>query len=222
MIDQITKPQILILSLPRTGSNALGFHLSDVLGISFYSEPFCQTPGLFNRDNKTFLDAFKAIVLTDQPFIAKEHYFRFEKFLDSDSLTLNFKDPIINHLINSDQVFKIRLQRKNKVEQIASYYVCLSVKKWAYLKNAPGTNLDDCVLPINLDQLKNYIDLFENRFKMIQSIPSSLIDLDLYYEDLGSLDNSVLEPAPHPANYSSIISAIKALYKIKNFSTLSE
>jgi hypothetical protein len=215
MIDQITKTQILILSLPRTGSNALGFHLSDVLGIPFYNEPYCQILDRFKRDNRSFQDSFRSNVFSDRPFVVKEHYYRIKEGLVNNDL-------IANHLINSDQVFKIRLQRKNKVEQIASYYVCELVNQRVYLKNAPNTGLVDRILPINLDQLKNYIELFEHRFKMIQSIPSSLIDLDLYYEDLGSLDNSVLEPAPHPANYSSIISAIKALYKIKNFSTLSE
>lgn len=193
----ITKWPVVIFASPRTGSNAIGHHITNSNPSTlYYSEPaadFQLEQFIAQSKNKHVI---KVIVdhISDYPDTLKDYIF-------------------------SEQNFKVKLKRKDVIEQIASYYIALTRNVWVYWgenrnnlsqfeKSITEFRPTDCIM---LDEEKINIctmHILESN-KMVDSITT---DLELCYEDIIQF-NSKTKQTPRPANYQELINIITQLLK---------
>lgn len=188
----ITKWPVVIFASPRTGSNAIGHHITNSNpGAVYYSEPapdFQLERFITQSKNKHVL---KVIVdhISDYPDTLKDYIF-------------------------SEQNFKVKIMRKDVVEQIASYYIALTRNVWVYWgenrnnlsqfeKSITEFQTTDCIM---LDEEKINrctMHILESN-KMVDNIAT---DLELCYEDIIKF-NSKTKQTPRPANYQELVDII--------------
>jgi len=193
----ITKYPVVIFASPRTGSNAIGHHITNSNpGTLYYSEPapdFQLAQFIAQSKNKHVL---KIIVdhIPTYPATLTEYIF-------------------------SDQNFKIKLRRKDIIEQIASYYIALIRNVWVYW-GENRNNLSQFEKSITEFQTSDLIMLDEEKINICikhilesNKIAESIIaDLELCYEDIIQF-NSKTKPTPRPANYQDLVNIITKLLK---------
>ena len=188
----ITKTPILILSTPRTGSTVLGSYIKSLYGkdIPYIVEPDYSGQAELNCFYKYFNNFSKQ-------FILKCHYINLDRY-DTD---------IINYLMNES--FKIRIRRKDFVKQFASLYIAISRNKLWHFRNTQELNLVDTI-DIDITTIKQYIPYLKRaNYELDRSLIN--FDLDLYYEDLPTIDNTGYYITPKPANYDELLATIKEL-----------
>lgn len=109
--------------------------------------------------------------------------------------------------------FKIRLRRKDKIAQIASFYIAYATNRWLQKKNEL---VDNYVVPIDLNLL---LELTERIIKNEVLLEKSNLqfNLDLYYEDLGIVDAPIHVVTTKPENYDRLAEIISQLPIVKNY-----
>lgn len=181
----ISKHPVIILANYRTGSSALTYKLAELNNIEAFVEPSIKE----ERQDK-----FKYHQEISNSYVVK--------FMP-DQLEGN---EYYKKLLISPSSYIIKLQRKNKIEQIASYYVAKQTKKWWSLKDEPE---EKYFVSIDLNELNFAIDYILKIDRMLDEHKS--FNLQLYYEDLGFLDNLKLNLrlTSKPLNYQRLLDTIK-------------
>ena len=188
-LNNITKKPIVIIASPRTGSTALGYHLGNLYhGLVYYNEPSVTPDYMKKFLNHTMVEKKNDYIL---------------KLLGS---AINTYPSEIIATIFSDQVFRIKMSRRNTIEQIASYYVGYYRQKWEYYTE---TDLTNTAIKIELNKVRyamNRIEIEENILSKISA------DVELYYEDFFEF-KSPSKKTPVPSNYPLLIDTITQLYR---------
>ena len=173
MIDfQINRFPVIILANFRTGSSPLAIHLARKYNLECYSEPF-HNENIAKYDEHKMKFIHRCMNSTNTNYIVK--------FMPSQISDLNNYDLLMN-----GDGFKIRLNRKNKFDQIVSLYIAEKRNKYFKLKNE--------------NQIKYYLEI--DKKALIESTNSILrndfllerlpykYNMDLSYEDLGFIENT--------------------------------
>lgn len=186
------KRPILILSTPRTGSTVLSEYVKKCCNdpsIRIFDEPENPTPS-------PRLDNFLKFYPTSENFILKTHLLNIH----------NYPSDISTFLTTSDSVFKIRIQRKDVIKQIASFYIATMRGRWHFRSENASTIIN--TVPIDIQLLSGHVQYITKANKVIQE-STIRFDLDLIYEDLPKMDNLTYYVNPKPTNYQEILDAIK-------------
>jgi hypothetical protein len=120
-------------------------------------------------------------------------------------------DPVmVEFLTQSDSVFRIKLQRRDVVRQIASQYIGTHYNKWRYrAQDLIGESIIDYADPVPLDtQMLCDTILYIIRQNRTFVNCTVKFDLELWYEDLPAMNKTDHHVTPKPANYQEIIDAI--------------
>jgi hypothetical protein len=133
-------------------------------------------------------------------FILKAHLAHLDRY-DTD---------IVEFLTQSDSVFRIKLQRRDVVRQIASQYIGTHYNKWRYrAQDLIGESIIDYADPVPLDtQMLCDTMLYIIRQNRTFVNCTVKFDLELWYEDLPAMNKTDYHVTPRPANYQEIIDAI--------------
>jgi LPS sulfotransferase NodH len=181
----IPKWPVVIFASPRTGSTVLGEYLSNIHNTLYYNEP-----NLHPEEMKKFLNNFTL----ENNFVLK---------IMAEMIRNRQYPAYIMEKMLSNNCFKIKLTRKNVVEQIASFYTCRNRKIWGYdennYKNWNNTNID-----IDYPEIKYSIRWVTYQNKLLDHI---VADISLSYEDLPTME-SRSKKTPRPANYNELIDII--------------
>jgi len=186
--DKLKTP-LLILAAPRSGSTALGQYLLNYFPTASYIP---EPDWILHKSNvmKSFIDNIKD---HNHNFIVKILFYRFKWFYDKDT-----KDFLL-----SSTTSKIRLRRRDVVSQMASLYIAM-YRNWIYhYLDKNNLNQHD---PIEIKDDQNMdwvIHEILNANKLLDNCDIKF-DLDLYYEDLPSLDGTGFNKTPLPENYVDI------------------
>lgn len=202
MRHNFTKFPILILSAPRTGSTVLSKYIKNKsdIPLEFFMEP---TTGNWAPDkldwqtNNVMEDFNRAFDNTDK-IIVKDHIHTFKKHLPKN----------IEYLL-SDKTFKIRLRRRDFIEQIASRYIVWYRKEWHYNKDTVDSIKYE--VAINSEIILKIAMIFKDINTELDNVQIKF-DLDLYYEDIildYDLEISSLVPTPKPSNYQELLEIIR-------------
>ena len=184
------KHPIIIFASPRSGSTAFGYHVATLYPeLTYYNEP--------NFD-----------VTEMKQFMKMHHNNKYILKLIGSSLNL-FPSEIVAKIF-SDEVFKIKITRKNIIDQIASHYVATCRDLWDYKDVADDVcnNLASNNIEIELGRLRQSIESIDYDNGIIAKIKT---DLEFYYEDLAEL-NSPTKKTPLPTNYPLLIDTVRQLY----------
>lgn len=182
----------LILSSPRTGSTMLGEYFKNGdPNIEFLLEPD-------NPLSSFTVPEFESYISNNSNYIAKIHYARLYKY----------SIPTRQYLLESPNIYKIRIQRRDVVKQTASFFIAISRSlKWLYKTDTP---INDTIKinDLHIDYSIKTIQFFNAKLKHC----NLNFDLDLYYEDLdfSSLEHKPYYPTPQPLNYEEIVNTIKS------------
>jgi hypothetical protein len=196
---EITKRPIVILSAPRTGSSILTAYIHKLCNdadIKAFFEP--------STDRKNdHLNSFLKYFSSSKNFIVKTHLTSIHAY----------PTEISKFLTTSDTVFRIRIQRKELVKQIASYYIAILRSRYHFHTLKEIDYVD--TLPIHNKLLEEFI-LDIARSNKILSESQIKFDLDLIYEELPIMDNLNFYVVPKPTNYQEILDAITVLLHKKS------
>ena len=177
MYVNITHWPVVIFASPRTGSTALGHHLQKLNPhVRLFTEP--------NFDAHAMRD-YLAYSANNSMYIVK---------------LLGSSIPFYPRSIFSDNMFKIKITRRNIVEQVASHYLAMKRNIWSY------HTLDSSYADIAIDQdsIKKSIVMIEYDRDIVNQLTA---DIELVYEDFAQF-NSPTHKTPLPANYNKLIDAI--------------
>ena len=185
----ISKWPVIIFASPRTGSTILGEHIANIHNALYYNEPNMRP-----EEMKTFLNNFTL----DNKFVVK---------LMAEMLG---NDQYPNHIMKkmlSNECFKIKLTRKNIVEQIASFYTSRNRKTWVYDETNYNQWNNTCI-DINYPEIEHSIKWVSYQNKLLDKV---VADISLSYEDLPTIE-STFKKTPKPTNYPLLVDIIKQLY----------
>lgn len=201
MINRTLTPPILLISSPRTGSTAVGDYLK-----KFCSDPnvkYFPEPDFFGKKS---MDAFVNYVSLSKNFIVKIHVDCLEEYPRD-----------IQNFLLSDQTTKIRIRRRDHINQIASLYTSKYRKNtYHFFKDTIESHVADTV-PI--DDYKNLDWVIGFIFRTNKMLDESTIpfDIDLYYEDLPVMNDSKFLVVPKPINYNELLESIRNRIIAKSF-----
>ena len=191
MMNSITTRPIIIFSTPRTGSTVLGEYVKSLCNDSdlvYFLEP--------DHQGRAGIEEFEKHFNQSKNFIIKLHYMHLYRY----------GRMMAEYLKTSDQAYRIRIRRKDIVQQIASFYIALSRQnKWHFKHEDQPDHAAIILHPAKLNQAKWYI-LHSN-----QDLDTSPVkfDMDLFYEDLPKIEDPKYRPTPEPANYAEILQAVR-------------
>ena len=180
----ITKFPILILANYRTGSSSFNHIMSQQYNLKKIAEPH--------------LDHSRMQTLSE---MVKNKQTNFTVKFMPDQLN---EHQIYYDIYNSD-CYKIKLQRKDKIAQIASYYIAYVSGTW-HSEN-PAVRGEKYYIPIHHDDINYSIDKILDNDKMLDEMDIKF-DQALYYEDL-NLENGNASKLNFPMNYNRICLYIK-------------
>jgi hypothetical protein len=189
----IKKRPVVIISGPRTGSTALAYHIANLYPtVPFFNEPNF-TPALMDK----FIDY--SIATKKNDYILK---------LLGSALNSYPADTIAT--IFSNETFRIKISRRNIIEQMASYYVALCRDMWIYTET-DRVYQDLTTIDIEFDfiKIRHSIGRVLHDNDILSKISA---DVELYYEDFTDI-LSPIKKTPLPANYDSLLDIIKKLYR---------
>ena len=184
---------VVIYANYRTGSSMLADYISKKENLIRFSEPHVSE---FDS-----LHTFEKCVTTnDKNFVVK--------FMP-DSIP---KSTCYQTVLDQDN-FKIRLRRKDKVSQIASFYIAHVTNRWLQRKNEAVDTYD---VPLDMVLLSEITDrIIKNEILLAKS--DLKFNLDLYYEDLGIVDAPTHVITKKPNNYDEILNVISALPAVQMY-----
>jgi LPS sulfotransferase NodH len=184
----ITRFPVLVLANYRTGSSTLTHNLFNQYNLEFFSEP------LRNEEISEELMQRLANKVKN-----KENNFIVKFMPDQVNDCQLYQD-----IYNSD-CYKIKLQRRDKIAQIASYYACYVTGIWH--SDNPARRGEKLVLPIYNDDIDFSINLILDNDRRFAEMDTKF-DQELYYEDL-NLQSDTFSKLDAPSNYHGICSYIK-------------
>ena len=187
----ITKTPILIISSPRTGSSVLGSYIQKLCSkdIRYFREP--------DYNGVQGMEEFYHYFSQSKDLILKFHYMHLDRY----------RTDITDYLLSN--AYKIRIRRRNFINQVASIYIAMARgKKWHFKKNDQLTLVDS--IPIDLEIIKKYISYMASANDKLNSAPINF-DLDLFYEDLPKMTDDDYYIVPKPSNYDEILDTIAKL-----------
>lgn len=180
----LRKFPILILANYRTGSSSFNHILSHNNNLDKFNEPH------YEPDQMT--------ILADKVENNENNFS--VKFMPD-----QINDYQIYQTIYSSDCYKIKLQRRDKIAQIASYYIACVSGIW-HSEN-PMIRGEKCLIPIYQDDINYSINKILDNDKMLDEMNVNF-DQELYYEDL-NLENSNAVKLNFPGNYNGICLYIK-------------
>jgi len=190
----ITKTPILILSTPRTGSTVLGKYIKSLYekDIPYFVEP--------DYTGQQEINNFLNYIKHSKDFILKCHFVYLHRY----------GTEAFIYLLR--EAYKIRIRRKDFIKQVASWYIAHERNyKWHF--NKEESTLVDTV-SINIAKIKQYIAFLKYaNYKLDHAAVS--FDLDLYYEDLPTIDDASYYIVPKPSNYNELLVTIQKLVQNK-------
>ena len=181
--------QILVLSEPRTGSNAYTANLAESLGFGYFLEPDSKP------DPIVAWQRFMDYINEHEQYIIKIHtrqfFTKYPKWFQMEML--------------SNSTYRIAIKRRNFAEQIASFYIAKMRNIWVYNSN---TIIDERLNTIHIDVDK--IDKYITELKEYNIENYSLsVNKTIYYEDLGFITNNHFVKSTLPSNYQELLQAIQ-------------
>lgn len=162
------------------------------------SSPLCQGLALENS-----VPAFV------EPSITQERIDEFMDYCRSSQYIVKFMPDQVDsfvpyrELLNSD-CYKIKLTRKDKTAQIASYYIASVRDKWWTTKTEESKNY---FVPIMHDKILHCITHIKQVDSMLESFEN--FDTELYYEDIGIIEDIDRVHSRKPANFNHLVNIIK-------------
>lgn len=194
----ITQFPILVLANYRTGSSTLTWNLSKKYNLEYFSEPLRET-----NSEELMKRLSEKIENKENNFIIK---FMPDQINDCE---------LYQNIYNSD-CYKIKLQRRDKVAQILSYYTSYVTGVWhsdypdERGKNYKGKHYS---IPTYYDDINFSIDLILDNDKRFDNIDIKF-DQELYYEDIDFVNDWLIKMNP-PVNYNGMYSYIKHIMEQK-------
>jgi hypothetical protein len=187
MIPVPTKFPILIISSARVGSNLLSMYYKKTYGIDMFLDLDGE-----NGKIQEFIDYKK----TSDRYVIKIHALHVPRY----------PKELIAELFEEDN-FKIRLRRRDRVAQIASCYVANARKKWYYTEKMPSEDFHKKI-DINNSDIDSEIKLIDEYYQAYDQVGLDF-DADLWYEDLGDINNTAFVRTVLPINYDELLNTIK-------------
>jgi len=188
----VNRYPILILSSPRTGSTAFGAYIQKLIGndVHYFLEP--------DYDGPDHMEHFETYFKDNKKFILKAHLYNLHLY----------NTNIVEYLTESKEVFKIRIRRRNIIEQISSLYIAMIRKNAWHFRNKESTQFSDTI-PKDVMLLIKCIQIIKNSNSLINNTKIQF-DQDLFYEDLVDLGDVGFYKSPEPSNYSDILDFVKS------------
>ena len=192
----ITKRPIFILSSPRTGSTMLGRYIKKICEdptMRYFHEPEAER-------NEHRLNNLQRYICEHNNYVVKTHAQNLHKY----------PRYLIDFFTTSESVFKIRIQRRSFVDQVASRYIAIKRgKKWHYNKKNEANFVSETI-DIDKKMLEHNVRFI---YRCNESLKNSQInfDLDLYYEDLPVIDNLETYKTPKPLNHQVLLDTTKEI-----------
>jgi hypothetical protein len=198
---EFTKLPVIIYASPRTGCSVVGAILARKFNLlKYFNEPLGR-----NIDPTTFINYARQ----HNTYIIKTMAYDVFESGVLQALQKNYPD-IANDLQYNG--FKIRVRRKNLVDQLTSNYIARSRDRWMYNKHTSDLKIiqefTEEIIPIDKHLIKKNIEIIKVRNYSIDNIPVD-IDLDLWYEDFVGVEDKHIIKTPQPANYNDIQKAIE-------------
>jgi hypothetical protein len=187
----ITKTPILILSSPRTGSTVLGSYIQKLCTVDthYFNEP--------DYNGVQGMEEFYHYFSQSKDFILKCQYVHLQRY----------RNDISDYLLSN--AYKIRIRRRNFIDQVASIYIATARgKKWHFKKKDELTLADS--IPIDLEIIKKHMSYIKYANYELNSTPINF-DLDLFYEDLPKMTDVDYYIVPKPSNNDELLDTITKL-----------
>jgi hypothetical protein len=178
----IKNKPIVILANYRTGSSVLAKKIAQDHNIPCFPEP-----AITKERREDFLKYYNT---------TKEYVVKFMP--DQIDAFVPYKE-----LIDSN-CYKIKIIRKNTVEQIASYYIAKIRNKWWTTEEESETNY---FVPIDKDLLNKSVEEILTVNQLLASYTK--VDEEIVYEDLGILTGLDRKISMKPANLKQLLNIIE-------------
>lgn len=172
----------VILCNYRTGSSALAYKLGLENSVPSFVEPHVN-----DERKEAFFAAYKKI----NRYIVKFMPDQVSMF------------PPYGDLLTSN-CYVIKLQRKNIIEQIASFYIALVRDKWWTKENDDDS---DYFIPIRLDLIKLSIERILTTDNLLNNYNN--VHQTIFYEDLGVFENIDRKHSLKPINMERLLEVIE-------------
>lgn len=185
---EITRWPVLIYANYRTGSNVLGSIIANKYSAKWYPEPL--------RDKIRYENFIKHYYSDDKNYIVK--------FMPDQ------KDKIKETLeLYQSDCFKIKLTRKNKLDQLVSYYIAAMRDQWVQSHAV----VEDYFLDFNLEVLERVASVIKENDQLLYE-DTTVFDYTLDYEDL-DFDNGLSDyhKITPPKNIEILKNIIKRHYE---------
>jgi hypothetical protein len=173
----------IVLANYRTGSSPLTLKLAEVN----QAQPFVE-PSITEERTDNFIN-YK---LQSDRYVVKFMPDQIDQF------------PLYKDLLDTSS-YRIKISRKDKVQQIASHYIATVRNKWWTTEQEQDISY---FVPISHELLDNSIKHILTVDTMLDSYKD--FDVELYYEDLNYLENIDRKPASKPQNLNFVLNLIKA------------
>jgi hypothetical protein len=198
---EITKLPIVIYASPRTGCSVIGAILSSKFNaMRYFNEPLGS-----NTDPTMFINHARS----HKNYIIKT--MAYDVFNSGVIQGLQRLHPEIANDLQYNG-FKIRVRRKNLLDQLTSNYIARARDRWMYNRHTSDLQaikeFSEEIIPITDHHIKQNIEIIKVRNHSIDNIPVD-IDLDLWYEDFDGIEDKNIFKTPQPANYHDIKKAIE-------------
>jgi hypothetical protein len=198
---EITKLPVIIYASPRTGCSVVG----TILARKFNSLIYFNEPLGKNVDPTTFINHARS----HKSYIIKT--MAYDVFDSGVIQGLQKHHPEIAEDLQYNG-FKIRVRRRNLIDQLASNYIATSRDLWMYNKHTNDLqtiqDFSKEIISIDEQSIKQNIQIIKVRNHSIDNIPVD-VDLDLWYEDFDGIEDKHIFKTPQPANYHDIKKAIE-------------
>lgn len=185
-----TNLPLIIISTPRSGSSMLLNHLCDTHNIS---KRFNE-PQFHNR-----MEEFENYTQNNTNYAIKVHARDLLRF---------YQPQTIDLILNTTKAYRVRIRRKNVVEQIASFYTAKINNIWSY--SVDDIEVEDII--INTGRIKHEVGAIKSFNEALDNIKTTF-DLDVFYEDLLPMPNNKHKKTPKPSNYGTLLATIEDQYK---------
>lgn len=188
LLDNITKFPVFVIASPRTGSTAVLRYISEKYQKAWYNE--------IHSGHNLDLESYNIISdpANNDWYVCKFFALDYKKYYT---------------WIRNKDCFIIKLRRRNVLEQIFSHYAATVTDQFIYYQDPSQPSIR---IPIDNDQVKLSVHTILEHNYFINTF-NIRADLDLYYEDLGLLENGKTFLGPEIDNKDEIINLIIEEYK---------
>jgi LPS sulfotransferase NodH len=184
-----SKP-VVILANYRTGSSPLCWSIASLNNLIGFPEPFTA----FEDRSSEFIKQYNS---NEKNFVVKFIGDQIELF-----------EPY-SKLLKSD-CFKIKLTRRNKIDQIASYYIASMRNVWKTVDTDTKISYN---IPIINDKILESIEKITKVDQILDTV-NVLFDKEIFYEDFNTIEYTNRIKTYQPVNLKQIKTVIEE--NIKN------